>query len=78
MKTFTDWLKDRGFDPVNLELYREACTHSSYANEHHCPDNERLEFMGDAVLQVWSADHAAGADCLRIHTGPAQPPLRLE
>lgn len=56
MNTFADWLKDRGFQPENLDLYEEACTHSSYANEHHCPDNERLEFMGDAVLQVWSAD----------------------
>ena len=56
MKTFTDWLESRGLQPKNPDLYREACTHSSYANEHHCPDNERLEFMGDAVLQVWSAD----------------------
>lgn len=56
MNTITDWLEERGFHPVNRDLYREACTHSSYANEHHCPDNERLEFMGDAVLQVWSAD----------------------
>lgn len=56
MKTFTDWLRARGLEPKNEALYQEACTHSSYANEHHCPDNERLEFMGDAVLQVWSAD----------------------
>jgi ribonuclease-3 len=28
----------------------EALTHSSYANESHEPDNQRLEFLGDAVL----------------------------
>ena len=29
-------------------------THRSYANEHHTslPDNERLEFLGDAVLDL--------------------------
>ena len=39
------------------DIYLEACTHSSYANEHHreMGDNERLEFMGDSVLQIWSA-----------------------
>lgn len=56
MKTIADWFESRGFEPKNRSLYQEACTHSSWANEHHGPDNERLEFMGDAVLQVWSAD----------------------
>ncbi len=28
----------------------EALTHSSYANEHNMKSNERLEFLGDAVL----------------------------
>lgn len=30
----------------------EALTHSSYGNEHNCPFNERLEFLGDAVLEL--------------------------
>lgn len=29
-----------------------AMTHSSWANEHGLPHNERLEFLGDAVLEV--------------------------
>ena len=36
-------------------LLAEALTHRSYANEHHSerlPDNERLEFLGDAVLDL--------------------------
>lgn len=57
MKTLIDWLKEKGFEPNNIQLYYEACTHSSYANEHqsNLDDNERLEFVGDAVLQIWSA-----------------------
>ncbi|WKD57427.1 Ribonuclease 3 [Corynebacterium capitovis DSM 44611] len=37
--------------PVDPELLRLALTHRSFANEHdHLPNNERLEFVGDAVL----------------------------
>ena len=28
----------------------QALTHSSYGYEHNCPYNERLEFLGDAIL----------------------------
>ncbi|MDW0109260.1 ribonuclease III [Sporosarcina aquimarina] len=44
---------DVHFDNVNL-LYN-AFTHSSYVNEHRgkkFSDNERLEFLGDAVLEL--------------------------
>lgn len=35
----------------NQELYQQALTHRSYVNEHPTEkDNERLEFLGDAVL----------------------------
>lgn len=40
-------------------LLRQALTHSSYANEKHMrklSDNERLEFLGDAVLEIVSSD----------------------
>ena len=41
-------------------LLTHALTHSSYANEHrldhnHC--NERLEFLGDAVLEIISSEY---------------------
>lgn len=57
MRTFIDWMHENGFEIHDPKIYYEACTHSSYANEHHQAgdDNERLEFMGDAVLQIWSA-----------------------
>lgn len=41
-------------------LLRQALTHSSYANEKHMKklsDNERLEFLGDAVLEVISSEY---------------------
>ena len=34
------------------QLLETALTHSSYANEWHTESNERLEFIGDAVLDV--------------------------
>ncbi len=40
-------------------LLRQALIHSSYANEKHMKkhsDNERLEFLGDAVLEVVSSE----------------------
>src|SRR5450756_115794 len=42
----------------NLLLLRRALTHRSYVNEHQeaLEDNERLEFLGDAIL-----DFVAGA-----------------
>ena len=36
-------------------LLRTALTHSSYANEHRCASNERLEFVGDSVLGMVTA-----------------------
>lgn len=43
----------------NKSLIRQALTHSSYANEHRMNklyNNERLEFLGDAVLEIVSSD----------------------
>ena len=52
------WLTNRGINIKNDKLIRQAFMHSSYANEHkEVHDNERLEFTGDAVLQLWSSDH---------------------
>lgn len=39
----------------NKDLLKEALTHRSYLNEHpewELPHNERLEFLGDAVLEL--------------------------
>lgn len=56
MDTIFNWMEKRGIYIYNKELITEALVHSSYVNEHKSfqHDNERLEFMGDAVLQLWS------------------------
>ncbi len=41
-----------GLSFSDLDLLTTALTHSSYANENNCDSNERLEFIGDAVLDV--------------------------
>ena len=44
--------------PKNEKLYLTAFSHSSYANEHKAKqDYERLEFLGDAVLDLVVADY---------------------
>jgi ribonuclease-3 len=43
-----------------MALVRQAFVHASYANEHpgsSAGDNERLEFLGDAVLNVCISEH---------------------
>lgn len=48
-----------GYRFRNKKLLTQALTHSSYANEHRMDKmycNERLEFLGDAVLEVVSSD----------------------
>ena len=52
-----EWLNERGIEIENEDLIHQAFIHSSYANEYKkAHDNERLEFMGDAVLQLWSSE----------------------
>ncbi len=47
------FLKSIGIIPNNIKIYDVAMSHSSYANEHKDKKNyERLEFLGDAVLEL--------------------------
>lgn len=51
--------KKIGYQFQNFDLLVQAMTHSSYANEHRMErihNNERLEFLGDAVLEVISSE----------------------
>ncbi|MGN1070568.1 MAG: ribonuclease III [Candidatus Fimadaptatus sp.] len=41
-----------GYEFRDAALLSEALTHSTYAEEHGCPSNQRLEFLGDAVLEL--------------------------
>lgn len=47
--------KQLAIEIENADLFQEALTHRSYLNEHKGyphPHNERLEFLGDAVLEL--------------------------
>ena len=49
-----------GYQFHDKSLLEQALTHSSYAHEHFSGkyhDNERLEFLGDAVLELASSDY---------------------
>lgn len=47
-----DKLKSYGIEIQNEILLNTALTHSSFSNEHNTENYERLEFLGDAVLEL--------------------------
>ncbi len=50
-------LDDLHINTNSFDLYKRAFTHTSYSNEHaDCESYERLEFLGDAVLEVIISD----------------------
>ena len=54
-KKIAEFQQESGIVFTNESLLFEAFTHSSYVNEHRRKsfiDNERLEFLGDAVLEL--------------------------
>ncbi|MGM9986550.1 MAG: ribonuclease III [Bacillaceae bacterium] len=54
-ESFNKFQKKMGIHFQNQKLLIQAFTHSSYVNEHRkrpYEDNERLEFLGDAVLEL--------------------------
>ena len=59
MANFLELQDKIGYEFKQEKLLRQALTHSSFANEKHLrkhSDNERLEFLGDAVLEIVSSD----------------------
>ena len=59
MPDFSTFAKQLGLSFNNLDLLIEALTHRSYLNEHReytGSHNERLEFLGDAVLELAATD----------------------
>jgi len=57
---YQDFARDRlGFEYQNIDLLITSLTHRSYVNEHKKSvqeHNERLEFLGDAVLELVVTD----------------------
>ena len=64
-----------GYTFKDKTLFKQALTHSSYANEHRhegLKDNERLEFLGDAVLEIIDAGTVYARDQPRKLSFPWQ------
>lgn len=58
---YQDFAREKlGFEYKKIELFVTALTHRSYVNEHRksvSEHNERLEFLGDAVLELIVTDY---------------------
>ena len=50
-------LEKFNIDTKHKSLYEEAFTHTSYANEHNLVSYERLEYLGDAVLELIMSEY---------------------
>ena len=50
-------LDSLGIKTQREKLYITAFTHTSYANEHNTTSYERLEYLGDAVLELIMSDY---------------------
>ena len=49
--------KNIGYQFKNKELLQTALTHTSYANEINIQSNEKLEFLGDSILEFISSKY---------------------
>lgn len=49
--------KNIGYTFNNKELLKKALTHTSYAYEHGIESNEKLEFLGDSILEFVSSEY---------------------
>ena len=46
-----------GYKFKNINLLKNALTHTSYAYEHKIASNEKLEFLGDSILEFLSSKY---------------------
>ena len=49
--------KSIGYKFKNVNLLKNALTHTSYAYEHNVQSNEKLEFLGDSILEFVSSEY---------------------
>ena len=49
--------KELGYEFRNKKLLEKALTHTSYAYEKKVPSNEKLEFLGDSILEFVSSEY---------------------
>lgn len=49
--------KNIGYTFKNKQILKTALTHTSYAYEHRVQSNEKLEFLGDSILEFVSSEY---------------------
>ena len=49
--------KNIGYKFKNINLLKNALTHTSYAYENNIESNEKLEFLGDSILEFVSSEY---------------------
>lgn len=49
--------KNLGYEFINKQLLENALRHTSYAYEHNIQSNEKLEFLGDSILEFVSSEY---------------------
>lgn len=55
--TIEELEKNIGYTFQDKELLKKAFTHTSYAYENHIESNEKLEFLGDSILEFLSSKY---------------------
>ncbi len=54
---FSKFEQNIGYEFKDKNLLQMALTHTSYANEHKIKSNEKLEFLGDAILEFVTSEY---------------------
>ncbi len=56
-KLLNEVLSSFNLSTTNYQYFKLALTHSTYANENNIESNERIEFLGDAILGMLTAEY---------------------
>ena len=59
-KNLDELEKNIGYKFNNIDLLKNALTHTSYAYENNVASNEKLEFIGDSILEFLSSKYIYG------------------
>lgn len=57
MNNLEDFEKNIGYEFSSKDLLKTALSHTSYANEKNTNSNERLEFLGDSILEFVTSEY---------------------
>ena len=57
MNNLEELEKNIGYTFKNKDLLKKALTHKSYAYENKIESNEKLEFLGDSILEYISSKY---------------------